>query len=92
MPVKFDRPMVKRLFDKTDTDGSGGLDRDEIAALAASLGTNAVSRATRSKATLGGGCGWLRRPGGWEPVRDWSLPAPHSVCPSVCLSVCLSRR
>ena len=41
MPVKFDRPMVKRLFDKTDTDGSGGLDRDEIKALADSLGASA---------------------------------------------------
>eukprot|EP01046_Picozoa_sp_COSAG06_P021445 COSAG06_NODE_1612_length_8935_cov_5.449411_3_plen_2191_part_00 len=41
MPVKFDRPMVKRLFDKTDVDGSGGLDREEIQGLVNSLGTGA---------------------------------------------------
>lgn len=45
MPVKFDRPMVRRLFDKTDTDGSGGLDREEIQVLADSLGTSSDTAA-----------------------------------------------
>ena len=43
MPIKYDAAMVRRLFNKTDTDGSGGLDREEIAVLAEQLGAASAS-------------------------------------------------
>ena len=43
MPIKYDAAMVRRLFNKTDTDGSGGLDREEIAVLAEQLGAGTAS-------------------------------------------------